>query len=289
MNYINKSTDYIKSIVRSSILKNADILRIVRTKYYSIFEEDRTIIDMCLETHDVIEKKEGKITPYYNRQEWCTFSPKIFLDYKSNKKKWIKEMLIRSLENINYKRPLTIKDLVVVDVLDVNGSYFGRFHTDTEWDLFPEADGFQIWYLVYNKEKNRYGNMFLHTNPKFDHTFSPASVKHKNGKIIIEDNDYSIKRRTTCDNFPLDKGKFTYLNIHDGDCLIMTKNVLHSSDLRLTKPENRLSINLRIVIRNEDGSINYKPSSRSRLYTLSHHTFKNGKLYNVKQFDMAGF
>ena len=45
----------------------------------------------------------------------------------------------------------------------------------------------------------------------------------------------------------------SYLNMREGECLIFGKNLYHMSDFR--KSKYRYSINLRVIIKDEDGGI----------------------------------
>jgi len=288
-NYLNDSVRWyiLKNIVNGSKVTN--FLSSFLGSLYGLPSDEGCdkIKAKCLERFENIKERSGTISPYNNIQEWCIFTPKLSYDYSSNKKKWIKELLSESLKKIKYDRPLSVEDCVIVDVIDRHGSYFSSFHTDMEWALFPGSDGFQVWYLVYNKEKSRHGNMFIHNNPTYDHICTPSFIKIDGEKIKLVKNDV-LTHKTTCDNFDLEKGNFNYLDIADKDCLLMTKNVLHSSDMRLTNKEDRYAINFRVVFRNKDGSINFNNSAENAfVYKRSHHKLKNGKLYNVGLFDLT--
>ena len=83
-----------------------------------------------------------------------------------------------------------------------------------------------------------------------------------------------------------DNVKVTYTNIKNGECLIMTKHLMHRGDLK--RKGNVKGFNFRVLIKNKDGSIDYnkyyKPSSK-----FPNHKWdkKNKKLYGVDLFDFA--
>jgi hypothetical protein len=55
-------------------------------------------------------------------------------------------------------REIRLEDCIVVDLLQGRG-VFPSLHTDREWGIFDESDGFQVWYLYKNRED--YGNMVI--------------------------------------------------------------------------------------------------------------------------------
>jgi len=74
--------------------------------------------------------------------------------------------------NIN-GRNIKIEDCIVVDLLNSNIQSFPFIHTDIEWEIFNNSDGFQVWYLYENEED--IGNMFL---------FDTEIVKLKPSKVM---------------------------------------------------------------------------------------------------------
>ena len=80
--------------------------------------------------------------------------------------------------------------------------------------------------------------------------------------------------------------KITYLNMKNEECLIMSKHLLHRTDLSRT--ENFKGFNFRVIIKNNDGSINYN-NKYKHTYKNSHHTYDetNKKLYGCKMFDFV--
>jgi len=56
------------------------------------------------------------------------------------------------------------EECLIYGVVMERGGYFPYIHWDTDWHLFPNADGFQLWYLLENDMDNE-GNMFLVETP----------------------------------------------------------------------------------------------------------------------------
>jgi hypothetical protein len=183
-------------------------------------------------------------------------------------------------------RDINIDDIVVIDLLKSNiQGPFPFIHTDIEWNIFDNSDGFQVWYLYENEED--IGNMFL-----FDTKLvKPSSyVEYKNNEtVLIRDmSSTKIIKTVTLDDI---KPDIKYLNMIKGECLIFGKNLYHMSDFR--KSKYRYSINFRIIIKDKDGGIpvNLKDNNCSYAKHLKYRFYKNNieiinnKIY-PKMFDL---
>ena len=146
----------------------------------------------------------------------------------------------------------------IIDELNFKGGYFPSIHTDIEWNKIKN-NGVQFWYLEYNNNNNNIGNMFLFYN-------NFLYEKYKNQGIClyldIKKNEIVVKKsclipfeleRMSIENFKKYTKKY-YLNITQGQCLMLKKNVLHMSDYR-TLNNNRKSLNFRVVFKNKNGNI----------------------------------
>jgi hypothetical protein len=213
---------------------------------------------------------------------------------KYRSKEWIDKLLVKIIESniLKTDRKLTLDDFVILDILANKGSYYPVFHTDLEWADYKGADGFQLWYLLKNDYDSK-GNMFILDDEQQNYKFTPSmlnfSTTHKTNKIEVEDNYIFWQRikknnENTTINYN-NKISLKYLNLKPGDCFIFGKNLWHSSDWRGDFSQRR-AINLRIVIKNEDGSINCSGNIGS--FNPVKHKLINNKLYNVERYDLSG-
>ncbi len=168
---------------------------------------------------------------------------------EENKQPGIRAVLERVLPHVHVgNRPLSIDDIVVIDVIAARGAYFPSIHTDIEWEMYSNA-GFQVWMLLENwKEK---GNMFMFES---DETYDGggASVKVRNNQLMIKKPSPSPEWK------PLSIRKTLYLAFQCGDLVVFNQNMLHMSDFR-SNADSRLSINFRVLIRKPCGGINFSP------------------------------
>jgi hypothetical protein len=186
--------------------------------------------------------------------------------------------------NINDKK-INIDDCIILDLITVSGQPFTTIHTDIEWNLFNNSDGFQVWYLYNNN--NIFGNMFL-----FDTDIvKPYSYLLYNNKNIVQHDQCSqqIINTYNYDNINL---KIKYLNMTNGECLIFGKNLYHMSDYKNSK--YRHAINFRVIIKDSDGCIHINLNNKSCYYNNIQFKIKlfknnikviNNKIY-PKMFDL---
>ena len=127
--------------------------------------------------------------------------------------------------------------------------------------------------------------MYLYVSEEQNSSLTPSSLKYiENNNIEVYDNLINkLKESKKLKEFNIKKGQFFYLNMKNTDCLIMSKNLWHASCPYLKKSNDRKSINFRVVVRNDDGSINH---NGNMLYRRYNHIYKNKKLYNVNRFDL---
>lgn len=204
-------------------------------------------------------------------------------------KKCLKNILKTEKILINDK-PIHMKNCVIIDVVDITKSISG-FHTDYEYSSFT-GDAFNVWYLIENNES--YGNMFLLQSSDYKKKYTPCTISYNddnnNSLLTLNDNTYftSFLKYKPCKIGHLNKDniKITYTNIKNGECIIMTKHLLHKGDRR--RNNNVKGFHFRVLVKNEDGSIDYntyyKPSDK-----FPNHKWdkENKKLYGVELFDFA--
>jgi hypothetical protein len=184
----------------------------------------------------------------------------------------LKEMLLHI--NINNKN-VNINDCVIVDLIKSDIQTFPSIHTDIEWSIFDNSDGFQAWYLY--KNDDNVGNMFLfETDIVKSHSYLSYS---ENNVSIFEHADQTIINTLKHSDV---RPKVRYLNMKGGECLIFCKNLYHMSDFR--KSTYRYSINFRVILRDADGGIPLN-LSRDCIYINSYKKkllFNNIKIINNK-------
>ena len=199
----------------------------------------------------------------------------------------LKCLLDSGLIHCNGKIITDINKCIIMDFLYSKNVTFGSVHTDLNYDWIL-SQAFNVWYLIENNED--YGNMFLLETDEYDKSYTPCKLddyynsddKHISvNKASITEKllQYSKKLGT----LNLEKIKPKYLNIKNGECLVMTKHLLHITDLRRTNNVN--AVNFRVVIKNDDGSIYH---SGNKFAMRSNHTYdaSSKKLFNVNMFDL---
>jgi hypothetical protein len=143
---------------------------------------------------------------------------------------------------------IDINRCVVVDLITENLQPFPCFHTDIEWNIFNNSNGFQVWYLYENHDK--IGNMFiLETNKVKQSTFLRIYDDKRLDIISQCKNDIIEKYNNYNDINP----QIKYLDMKSGECLIFGQNTYHTSDYR--KSRFKRSINFRVILTDEDGGI----------------------------------
>ena len=184
-------------------------------------------------------------------------------------------------------------DLVIFDVLRHKGAYFPSMHTDTEWNKV-DNDGFQVWCLEYNKNKNKIGNMFI-----FENMYLENKYKHmkyflrpgKNGGILVVKNctlaesvitgkikQQYVMEEMTREQFVNTTKKY-YLDFEAGDCMAFDSNLLHMSDYR-DRGNMRQSFNFRVALKNNKGELKLNPLGCGYVNSLSS-TLKNPGMYSL--------
>jgi hypothetical protein len=161
----------------------------------------------------------------------------------------IKELLKLLLPHVNVNgNNINIEECVIVDLLKSDVQSFPSIHTDIEWGIFDNSNGFQVWYLYENNEN--IGNMFILDT---EYVIPSSYLYYYSDNTIIMREQCGDKIIKKFNNFNDINAKVKYLDMHKGECLIFGKNLYHFSDFR--KSKYRYSINFRIIIKDSDGSI----------------------------------
>ena len=240
---INKSPDYIK-----------------KTKLYTL----------CC------DYKHLSITSYNRHIEIDNINNYTVLKFNIDTSNTLQIMAKKCLENIlNNKNvclnniPIKMEDCIIVDVFNTSLTKFNEFHTDIEYASFT-GKSFNVWYLIENNENT--GNMFLLEANEYKKEYTPCFMvdDYKDDLIPIMKQSYISeinKKYKKLGYINQNNIQITYANIKNGECLIMSKHLLHRTDLSRNK--NFKGFNFRVIIKNKDGSINYK------------HKYKNIKPYHI--------
>jgi len=199
----------------------------------------------------------------------------------------LKCLLASGLIHCNGKIITDINKCIIMDFLYSKNVTFGSVHTDLNYDWIL-SDAFNVWYLIENNDD--YGNMFLLETDEYDKSYTPCKLddyynnNNKNISVIKASlTEKLLQYGKKIGTLNLEKSKPKYLNIKNGECLVMSKHVLHITDLRRNNNVN--AINFRVVIKNDDGSIYH---SGNKFAMRSNHIYdaSRKKLFNVKMFDL---
>jgi hypothetical protein len=183
------------------------------------------------------------------------------------------KILNECLKNVKLnEKDININNCVICDLLYSNVQSYPYFHSDIEWGLFNNSDGFQVWYLFENEDN--VGNMFLLDTP---HVIQSSFLEFEKNKIKIHSQGDIKYIKDLKDEYSV-----KYLDMKKGECLIFGQNLYHMSDFR--KSKNRYSLNFRVIIKDSDGGISYN-SNRKCLYDTNFFLklkYKNIKFDNKK-------
>jgi hypothetical protein len=202
--------------------------------------------------------------------------------------KTVLKNILKSKKILINNEPVHFKDCVIVDIINTSDVTLTGIHTDIEYSYFT-GNSFNVWYLIENNKN--YGNMFMLETDEYKKIYTPCKVINfdydkKNNKInSIDLHNHSMvsivkKKVGTINNF-----KVTYTNINNGDCLVMSKHVLHTGDNR--RNNNVKGFHFRVLVKNDDGSIDYNKYYTSNKFSNHRWDKNNKKLFGVELFDFA--
>jgi hypothetical protein len=281
-----------------------ELLGIIKKKYlnpitkffYKEIHKISNLYNSCESNHNLLTSKDYNHNININDADYVILD-NLKIEYSLDKPKLfvielVKQILDKKIINDNNKI-ITMDQIVIQDYLESNtlnqeSVTFAEFHTDFNWILFDKSTkGFQIWYLIENNEDC--GNMFLYeTNEIKDYPYlidNYDDTTHKSKLIKNNLIDAVLKYKNYFDEIDIDFTKFKYLNIKNGECLVMSKHQPHSTDLRRNNKKKFIALNFRVIIKNEDGSIDLNPVY-SNTYNVKNTQYKiKNKLYNVDTFD----
>ena len=73
--------------------------------------------------------------------------------------------------------------------------------------------------------------------------------------------------------------------MNNGECLVMTKHQPHGTDIRRNENNRMIALNFRVILKNEDGSIDLNPLFSEKMKMNNNQKKIGNKLYNVDMFD----
>lgn len=195
-------------------------------------------------------------------------------------------------------RKLKLDDCLFYSISIGRGSPFGIIHSDTDWLQFPDADGFQFWFLLENSEET--GNMFLVNTPLQGGNDMPEAFYFLRNGIVVKTHHTTEPVEAPInvfENIEACKFTFKYIDMKPGECLILSKRQLHMSDFRPALEKNfsdRLAIHMRVIIKKPDsGSITFWPNHPyAERYPMHKHLSKicdKNFQINVGRFSMVNF
>jgi hypothetical protein len=249
---------------------------------------ESTFFQYCLTNH--------KLTTKYHYNRYCdinkinqyTILKNLNIKQYYNKSKnllaynCLKQILKTNLILSNNKY-IDINDCIICDFLSSKASKFSFFHTDLEYERFP-SEAFNLWYLI--KNDNNFGNMFLLETPEYKKEYTPCWLNNDDINNINVYKHTLLHTLLTYEekiaSFDINKMSIKYLNMANHECIVMSKHLLHRTDLRRDNAFD--GFNFRVILKNKDGSVDYNGENS---YIKKHHIYDevNHKLYNVKMFD----
>lgn len=199
------------------------------------------------------------------------------------------EMALPHIRELSSTSDISLDDCYYYCCVVQEGGYLPVIHTDTDWLMFPEHDGFQLWYLLENDHPDNQGNMFMIQTDALSPKDPPVHIE------VSKDGSKFIKKKADQWTYPVmetfrhekDKGdevlKFEYLDMKPGDCMLMSKHSLHMSDprphllaSRKGKTGSRRAVALRIVLKNpsDDGFLRFNSNHPYVYYSPLHASLK---------------
>ena len=205
----------------------------------------------------------------------------------------LKKLAVQCLKKILDKKKILsdgkiicLKDCVICDVFYSSLTKFNNYHTDIEYSKFT-GNAFNVWYLIENN--NFSGNVFLLKTNDYKKDYTPCVIEddYNNNNLKVIRQKYSHKLLKYDEEIGyLNKNNINikYLNIKNEECLVMTKHLLHRTDL--SRNNNFKGFNFRVIIKNDDGSINYDGYDKI-IKPYHNYCNKTKKIYGCKLTDFV--
>jgi hypothetical protein len=268
-----------------NIIKNNIFQQIMYDLFNSTYKiKESPLYSMCKYRDISLDK--------YNKQIEINYINEYTVLKFDIRSKSLKNMAFESLQNIVNSQliclnsiPIEINQCVIVDVFNTSLTKFAAFHTYIEYSNFT-GDAFNVWYLTENNEDC--GNMFLLESSDYKKEYTPCFLKDYDSNNCFPIMKQSYINELVQNNHEqigiMDKNnlKIFYASLKNGECLIMSKHLLHRTDI--TRNKNFKGFNFRVIIKNKDGSINYK-NKYKKIKPYHIYDEKKCKIFGVKLLD----
>ena len=165
-------------------------------------------------------------------------------------------------------RPLQLNDCIYCGLGIERGAPFPMIHTDTEWDLYPTCDGFQLWYLLAEDSTiPAEANMLMVQSPESSGADPPVAYHFQpDGSVLRTRNQGEDAPKPgalptfgrdkevmgTHDSLAASGLSFLSLDMEPGECMLMNRHQLHMSDPRphaAGRPVDRLALTMRVIVK----------------------------------------
>jgi len=265
----------------------------VKNKLHSS-NKKQILNNLCSICHNFTEKNYNKSIhiDVINEYTVLKFPIKPSESLKQMAKQCLKNIL-KSQKILVNNKPIHIKECLLLDIMDTSTATFSGFHTDYQYSTFT-GNAFNVWYLIKNDEN--YGNMFLLESDEYKKEYTPCHFDYiyndklmplcKSSHLDFAATFVPFKKQNHIGYLNEDNVKVTYTSMKNGECLIMTKHLMHRGDDR--RNDNVKGFNFRVLIKNKDGSIDYnkyyKPSGNFPNHRWDE---ENKKLYGVELLDLV--
>ena len=165
-------------------------------------------------------------------------------------------------------RQIQLSDCIYCGLSIERGAPFPMIHTDTEWDLYPTCDGFQVWYLLESDSVcPDEANMLMVESAAPTGADPPVAYHFQPDGTVLRTHNQGgdVPKPGTPPTFGRDKEvlsthaslaacglSFHSLNMIPGECVLMNRHQLHMSDPRphaAGRAVDRLALTMRVILK----------------------------------------
>lgn len=256
-------------------------------------QKKSNLLNDCVRYHSKLTKENYNHNIDINNSEYVIVNNLNLKNSLDNSKLIACELLQQILNKniiLDGNKPIEFNQLVIqAFVLSNNSIRVENFHTDNSWIIFDsKTKGFQIWYLIENTLDN--GNLFIYeTNQIKEKPYVILNYDQTNLKAKLYDNNFlrtkPLEYKDYFDEIDIDFNKCKYLNMNNGECLVMTRHQPHATDIRRNENNKLIALTFRVILKNEDGSIDLNPLFAEKMKVENNQKKIGNKLYNVDMFD----
>lgn len=293
---MNKIENFLEYYLTHSIFKFTNRIQNTKIGAYASKKscnkefEDKLLQKICKEYNFLTKYNYNKTIEIDELNQYTVLN--VNIDVSESLKVMAKNVLKNILKSENIllnDQPVKMEDCIIVDVINTSNITLTGFHTDVEYSYFT-GNAFNVWYLI--KNNKNYGNMFLLESDDYKKDYTPCFVKDvcnkENNKISsISLHNHSMFSKLFNKNIgKINDFKVFYTNMKNGDCLVMSKHVLHTGDNR--RRNNVKGFHFRVIVKNKDGSIDYDKYYNANKKFPKHIWDKdNKKLFGIELLDLA--